>query len=95
VLTLAFGLVPEDRRSAVVDRLVDLVHAADDHLDTGFLSVPYLLDVLWVKGHEDLARRLLRQDTVPSWLYEVRMGATTIWESWDSVAPTARSARRP
>lgn len=87
VLALAFGLVPEDRRGAVVDRLVDLVHAADDHLDTGFLSVPYLLDVLRDNGHEDLARRLLRQDTVPSWLYEVRMGATTIWESWDSVAP--------
>jgi alpha-L-rhamnosidase len=87
VLVLTFGLVPEDRHSVVVDRLVDLVHAADDHLDTGFLSVPYLLDVLWDTGHRELAWRLLRQDTVPSWLYEVRMGATTIWESWDSVAP--------
>ena len=87
VLALALGFVPDDRRAAVVDHLVRLVHAADDHLDTGFLSVPYLLDVLWENGERELAWRLLRQHTPPSWLYEVRMGATTIWESWESIAP--------
>ncbi|WP_226347273.1 alpha-L-rhamnosidase [Agilicoccus flavus] len=87
VLALAFDMVPADLRPRLVERLVELVHAADDHLDTGFLSVPYLLDVLWDAGHADLARRLLRQDTIPSWLYEVDMGATTIWESWNAVHP--------
>lgn len=87
VLALAFDLVPDDRRAELVDRLVHLVHDADDHLDTGFLSVPYLLDVLWDNGHPELARTLLRQDTVPSWLYEVDQGATTIWEAWEAVAP--------
>ncbi len=85
VLALAFDAVPAQLRPAVVDRLVELVHAADDHLDTGFVSVPFLLDVLWENGHADLARTLLRQDTAPSWLYEVDHGATTIWEAWHAV----------
>lgn len=87
VNALAFRLIPADRRAGAVARLVELVHAADDHLDTGFVSVPYLLDVLWDHGHRDLARTLLMQDTMPSWLYEVKMGATTIWESWAGVLP--------
>ncbi|MGN6198435.1 family 78 glycoside hydrolase catalytic domain [Humibacter sp.] len=85
VLALAFDAVPADRRQAVVDRLVELIHEAGDHLDTGFVSVPYLLDVLWENGHRDLARTLLHQDTAPSWLYEVDHGATTIWEAWHAV----------
>ncbi|MBW3068488.1 family 78 glycoside hydrolase catalytic domain [Actinomyces sp. 594] len=93
VLALAFGIVAADdpdggaRRRAVTDRLVRLVHQAGDHLDTGFLSVPFLLDVLVESGNADVAWAVLMQDTVPSWLYEVAEGATTIWESWDAVAP--------
>jgi alpha-L-rhamnosidase len=78
-------LVPVDVRPAVVARLVELVHAAGEHLDTGFLSVAHLLDVLWDNGEADLARTLILQDTAPSWLYQVKMGATTIWESWRAV----------
>ncbi|WP_067242888.1 alpha-L-rhamnosidase [Microbacterium resistens] len=85
VLALAFDAVPAEIRPRVVERLVELVHAAGDHLDTGFVSVPFLLDVLWDNGHRDLARTLLTQDTAPSWLYEVDHGATTIWESWHAV----------
>ena len=85
VLALAFDAVPDHLRPRVVERLVSLVHAAGDHLDTGFVSVPFLLDVLWDNGHADLARTLLRQDSAPSWLYEVDHGATTIWESWHAV----------
>jgi alpha-L-rhamnosidase len=85
VLALAFDAVPDAVRPLVVDRLVELVHAAGDHLDTGFVSVLFLLDVLWENGHADLARTLMRQDTAPSWLYEVDRGATTIWEAWHAV----------
>lgn len=85
VLALAFKLAPEALRPRLVQRLVALVKQAGDHLDTGFLSVPYLLDVLWDHGERDVARRLLMQDTAPSWLYEVAMGATTIWEAWRAV----------
>ena len=87
VLALAFDMVPAAVREQTAARLVELVHERGDRLDTGFLSVPYLLDVLWDAGHRDLARRLLWQDRMPSWLYEVDHGATTVWESWDSIAP--------
>ncbi len=85
VLALAFELAPGPLRPRLVARLVELVHRAGDHLDTGFLSVPYLLDVLWDHGERALARKLLMQDTAPSWLYEVAMGATTVWEAWHAV----------
>jgi alpha-L-rhamnosidase len=86
-LALAFDLVPAALRSAAAGRLAALVEARGDRLDTGFLSVPHLLDALWDGGHREVARRLLRQRDMPSWLYEVDHGATTIWESWDAIAP--------
>jgi len=55
------------------------------HLGTGFLSTPFLLHVLSEGGRLDLAYALLVQDTIPSWLYAVTKGATTIWESWEGV----------
>ena len=82
---LAFDLVPDELRDTVADRLVDLVRAADTHLDTGFLATPYLLPVLADTGHLDLAYELLFQDTAPSWLAMIDRGATTIWEHWEGV----------
>lgn len=87
VLPLAFNMLPEVERQAVADHLADMVHANGCRLDTGFLSVPYLLDVLGRYGHEDLAEDLFWQSECPSWLYEVDHGATTIWENWANVAP--------
>lgn len=87
VLALALGHVPAPQREAALSRLTGLIRAADDHLDTGFLSVPFLLDVLSANGHADLARTLLWQDTAPSWLYAVDRGATTIWEDWTAITP--------
>ncbi|MBT0773372.1 family 78 glycoside hydrolase catalytic domain, partial [Kineosporia sp. J2-2] len=87
VLALAFGMVQSSQRPLLLGHLVDLIAARGGRLDTGFLSTPYLLDVLWDAGRADLARQLLRQDRQPSWLYAVDHGATTIWEHWDAVAP--------
>ncbi|HYJ49875.1 MAG TPA: family 78 glycoside hydrolase catalytic domain [Microbacterium sp.] len=87
VLALAFDMVPVERRPAAAARLVELIRARGGRLDTGFLSTPYLLDVLWDHGYHDVARSLLWQSEMPSWLYEVDHGATTIWESWDAISP--------
>ena len=87
VLALALGFVPQDRREGALGELVRLIHANGDRLDTGFLSVPYLLDVLVDGGERELAWRLLWQAECPSWLYAVDRGATTMWESWDGVKP--------
>jgi len=88
VLALAFDMVPVSLRPKTAARLVELVHEREDRLDTGFLSTPYLLDVLCDHGHPELARTLLWQSEMPSWLYEVDSGATTIWEAWDAISST-------
>lgn len=83
VLGLITDTVPENMKVASLNRLKTLIHENGDRLDTGFLSVPYLLPLLHDLGEEKLANTLLFQDQSPSWLYEVKMGATTMWESWN------------
>jgi alpha-L-rhamnosidase len=87
VVALAFDMIPADLRAHAAARLVELIRERGNRLDTGFLSTPYLLDVLWDFGHADVARALLWQSEMPSWLYEVDRGATTIWEAWDAISP--------
>ena len=65
--------------------LNELIIKNDYHLNTGFLSTPSLPVVLAQYGYLDTAYRLLLQDTCPSWLYAVKKGATTIWETWDGI----------
>ncbi len=72
VLALAFDMVPPALRARTAARLAELVHDRGDRLDTGFLSTPYLLDVLCDHGHPEVARTLLWQSELPSWLYRGR-----------------------
>ncbi len=83
VLALQFDLLPESLREQAVQRLVNNIHDYGDHLTTGFLGTPYLCHVLTRYGYDSVAYKLLLQETYPSWLYPVKMGATTIWERWD------------
>jgi alpha-L-rhamnosidase len=86
-LAIVFGLLdPEDERRAG-DRLARLVAESGYHVATGFAGTPYVTDALTMTGHLDAAYRLLLQRSCPSWLYSVTMGATTIWERWDSMLP--------
>ena len=66
---------------------MELVRAKGHHVATGFLGTPLICDALTDAGAVDDAYRLLRQTECPSWLYPVTMGATTIWERWDSMLP--------
>lgn len=84
VLALHVGLLDEDERPLAAERLVADIRSRHWHLSTGFLGTPWLLPVLAGAGHLDVAYRLLLQDTFPSWLAQVRQGATTMWERWDS-----------
>jgi alpha-L-rhamnosidase len=86
-LALGFDLLPPHARSGAADRLARLIEAADGHLLTGFLGTGLVMGALSDHGHHELATRLARQDTYPSWGYEVRQGATTIWERWNSWTP--------
>ena len=87
VLALNFDMLPENQRVAAADRLVSNIKSYGNHLTTGFLGTPYLCLVLTRFGHKDVAYSLLLQETFPSWLYPVKMGATTIWERWNGIRP--------
>lgn len=87
VLALQFDMLPEALRKQAADRLAQNIKDYDYHLTTGFLGTPYLCDVLSQYGYTSVAYRLLMQDSYPSWLYPVKMGATTIWERWDGIKP--------
>lgn len=85
VRALAFQLLDKKESQQAAHDLNELVKKNDYHLNTGFLSTPFLCKVLADYGYIDTAYRLLLQDTVPSWLYAVKKGATTIWENWDGI----------
>ena len=87
VLALQFDMLPESLRTQAAERLAQNVKDYGNHLTTGFLGTPYLCHVLSRFGYTDVAYKLLMQETYPSWLYPVKMGATTIWERWDGIKP--------
>ena len=92
VLALNFDMLPEALRQQAVDRLVLNIKDYGDHLTTGFLGTPYLCHVLSRFGKTDVAYKLLMQESYPSWLYPVKMGATTIWERWNGIRPDSSFA---
>lgn len=87
VLALQFDMLPEALRAGAAKRLVDNIASYNYHITTGFLGTPYICHVLSRFGYTDIAYKLLMQQTYPSWLYPVKMGATTIWERWDGIKP--------
>ena len=86
-LALHFGLVEEKDRAAIAERLAQNIAAHKTHLTTGFVGTPYLCLALSDNGKHDVAGKLLLQEENPGWLYEVKMGATTVWERWNSIMP--------
>lgn len=87
VLALHFDLVKKEHRDKVICSLKENINRHGDHLTTGFVGTPYICHALSDNGLHDLAGKLLLNDDFPSWLYSVKMGATTIWERWNSVKP--------
>ena len=74
------ALLPENLRALASQHLANDINAKDDHLSTGFIGVGYLCPTLSDNGRNDLAYKLLLNDTFPSWGYSIKQGATTIWE---------------
>lgn len=90
VLPLYFGMEQGKNRKFMAANLNRLVAEKDYHLSTGFTGTPYLLVALADNGYVDAAYRVLMQDTCPSWLYCVKMGATTFWEQWNAITPDGK-----
>jgi alpha-L-rhamnosidase len=84
VFPLAFGMVPEKDRSVVVDNLISGLKKNRDHLDTGILGTPLLLDVLTQNGFADKAFTIMNQPDFPGFGdYIIGKNATTLWEDWN------------
>jgi alpha-L-rhamnosidase len=83
LLALHVDLLPEELCAAAAEHLVNDIRERDWHLSTGFIGVGYLCPVLSKMGYDDVAYRLLLNDSYPSWGYSIKHGATTIWERWD------------
>ncbi|MGC3959760.1 MAG: family 78 glycoside hydrolase catalytic domain [Verrucomicrobiota bacterium] len=86
-LAFTLGLVPDNLRSQVTQKFANTIAAFGNHLATGFIGTPRLLPALHLAGRDDLAYTLLLQETYPSWLFQVNLGATTMWERWDGWTP--------
>lgn len=87
VLALHENLLDENQKAGAIRQLEILIHEAGDCLDTGFLSIPFLLDTLWDNKASELAYTLLFQEKAPSWLYALKYDATTLWENWAAILP--------
>jgi alpha-L-rhamnosidase len=85
VLPLHFGMFPDGQRENAVKNLVALIERNNYRIGTGFPGTPYILFALADNGYTDVAYKMLTCELCPSWLYEVKVGATTIWERWDAL----------
>lgn len=82
-LALVYGLT--DDKEGTVKKLAGLIEKNGGKIATGFVGTPYILYALSDNGYEEAAYSLLLSEEFPSWLFSVRMGATTIWEHWDGI----------
>ncbi|MFT3797457.1 family 78 glycoside hydrolase catalytic domain [Microbacterium sp.] len=86
-MAIVFDIAPAGQHAALGARLAELTRRSGYRIGTGFVGTPIIQDALSRTGHLETARRLLTQTECPSWLYPVTMGATTVWERWDSMLP--------
>lgn len=85
IVALKFGIYRE--KEVLLQDFLDLLKSHQYRIKCGFVGAPMLCQVLSENGHSELAYKFLFQEGFPSWLYAVNMGATTIWERWNSILP--------
>lgn len=86
-LAYTMDLIPETHRPATAKHFAAAIEAKNNHLATGFIGTPRLLPALRLADEEGGAAMLLLNETYPSWLYQVKLGATTMWERWNGWMP--------
>ncbi len=85
VLPIYFGMFDEKTVKTAAANLAEMVKRSDHTIGTGFPGTPYILFALADNGQKETAFKMLLNTKCPSWLYEVKTGATTIWERWDGL----------
>jgi alpha-L-rhamnosidase len=86
-LAFLHDLIPAHQQEAAKRYFKATIARADGRIGTGFIGTPALLPALVKIGEPGLAADVFLQEEVPGWLYQVKMGATTIWERWDAIQP--------
>ncbi len=82
---LSIGLYPDKAKENLKEDLRQLIEENNGHLNTGFAGTPVLCPALSENGFNSLAYDLLLNEEYPGWLHEVNLGATTVWERWNSL----------
>lgn len=90
VIALYYKIISPELEERVLNDLVERIEKDNYHLQTGFVGTPLLCRVLSEYGRSDVAYKIFFQEDYPSWLYQVNMGATTIWERWNSIEKDGR-----
>lgn len=87
-LAICFDLYPSlDQKTYAGERLAFIVRRNNFRISTGFAGTPYICEALVQAGQAQIAYAMLLNEKCPSWLYPITMGATTVWERWDSMLP--------
>ena len=88
VLALHFGIHRDRERllSGFRERLRKDFYT----LKTGFCGTPLLLPTLFECGMDADAYRMLFSPDCPGWFYALGLGATTVWERWNTLLPDGR-----
>jgi alpha-L-rhamnosidase len=86
-LAILYDLIPPELMPAAAGYFKATIARAEGRIQTGFIGTPALLPALCKIGEADLAAAVFLQEEVPGWLYQVKNGATTIWERWDAILP--------
>ncbi len=89
-ISLFMNIIPHEKKDLIINNLRKIFKEDNYHLKTGFVGTPYICLALSQNKSNDLAYTLLLNEECPSWLYQVKMGATTIWEHWDSILPNGK-----
>ena len=85
LLALRFGIYRDKEK--IVEGFRERYKKDCRKLKGGFVGATMMNTVLADNGMEDIAYDLLCYEGFPGWLYAVNLGATTIWERWNSVLP--------
>lgn len=85
VTALKFGLWLD--KDVLIQQFMRRMRFDGFQIRCGFAGAPLMCSILAEHGLGDLACDLLLQRGFPGWMYAIDLGATTIWERWNSVLP--------
>lgn len=88
ILALRFGIYRD--REILIQDFLSLLEKSDYKIKCGFTGAPVLCQTLCEIGHSELAWKFILNEEAPGWLHEVNLGATTIWERWNSLLPDGK-----